>query len=174
MRMQRFRNRFNAFGQYLWQYEPITDLHSTYLTVILHHHVLALTELCCHWWPFVKRKPSKPGHSTIGLLPDTTNCGLRMRRECRERFLCHQLQRKSLVSDHGMHHVGIANPRWWGKRSRNSRRMRNPQFYLSGKRPIDSLADHWLNRSQAGCLVPTLKMTLAYLEISGYLTPSPH
>ena len=32
----------------------------------------------------------------IGLLPDTSNCGLRMRRECRERFLRHQLQRKSV------------------------------------------------------------------------------
>ena len=32
-------------------------------------------------------------------------------------------------------HVGIANPRWWGKRSRHSRRMRNPQFYVSGKSP---------------------------------------
>ena len=31
-------------------------------------------------------------------------------------------------------HVGIANPRWPGKRSR---RMRNPRFYVSGKRPID-------------------------------------
>ena len=27
-----------------------------------------------------------------------------MRRECRERFLCHRLQRKPLVSDPGMHH----------------------------------------------------------------------
>ena len=33
-------------------------------------------------------------------------------------------------------HVGIASPRRRGKRSRYSRRMRNPQFYLSGKRPI--------------------------------------
>ena len=33
-------------------------------------------------------------------------------------------------------HAGIANPRLRGKRSRHSRRMRNPQFYLSGKRPI--------------------------------------
>ena len=33
-------------------------------------------------------------------------------------------------------HVGIANPRWRGKRSRHSRRMRNPQFYVPGKRPI--------------------------------------
>ena len=30
---------------------------------------------------------------------------------------------------------------WWrGKRSRHSRRMRNPQFYVSGKRPMRSMA----------------------------------
>ena len=40
----------------------------------------------------------------IGLLPDTQNCGLRMRRECRKRFLRHWLQMKPLVSDPGMHH----------------------------------------------------------------------
>ena len=46
-----------------------------------------------------------------------------------------------LISYPGMHHardvmhVGIANPRWRGKRSRHSRCMRNPQFYVSGKRP---------------------------------------
>ena len=33
-------------------------------------------------------------------------------------------------------HVGNANPWWWGKCSRHSRRMRNPQFYVSGKRPM--------------------------------------
>ena len=33
-------------------------------------------------------------------------------------------------------HVGIANPWRRGKRSRHSRRMRNPQFYVSGKRPV--------------------------------------
>ena len=32
--------------------------------------------------------------TTMDLLPDTQNCGLRMRRECRERFPCHRLQRK--------------------------------------------------------------------------------
>ena len=31
---------------------------------------------------------------------------------------------------------GSLDPRWRGKRSRHSRRMRNPQFYVSGKRPI--------------------------------------
>ena len=33
-------------------------------------------------------------------------------------------------------HVGIANPRWRGRRSRHSRRMPNPQFYVSGERPV--------------------------------------
>ena len=78
----------------------------------------------------------------MGLLPDTLNRGLRMRRECWERFLRRQLQRKPLVSDPGMHHarsvmhIGVANTWWRGKRSRHSRRIRNPQFYVSGKRPI--------------------------------------
>ena len=40
----------------------------------------------------------------VGLLPDTWNSGLRMRRERRECFPRHQLQRKLLVSDPGMHH----------------------------------------------------------------------
>ena len=39
------------------------------------------------------------------------------------------------------HHVawcmsGSLNPRWWGKRSRHSRRMRNRHVYVSGKRPM--------------------------------------
>ena len=65
-------------------------------------------------------------------------------------FLGHRLQRKPLVTDSGMHHVNgtcvrhvpvmyvrIAYPRLRGKRSRHSRHMRNPQVYVSGKRPID-------------------------------------
>ena len=42
-------------------------------------------------------------------------------------------------------HVGIANSRWWGKRSRHSRRMRNPQFCVSGKRPMISPCGHHYN-----------------------------
>ena len=38
------------------------------------------------------------------LLPDTENCGLRLRRECRYCFPNHWLQMKPLVSDPGMHH----------------------------------------------------------------------
>ena len=40
---------------------------------------------------------------TMGLLPDTQNRGLRMRRECRERFPRQRFQRKPLVGDLGMH-----------------------------------------------------------------------
>ena len=32
--------------------------------------------------------------------------------------------------------VGFANPQWQGKRSRHYRRMHNPEFYASGKRPM--------------------------------------
>ena len=42
-------------------------------------------------------------YRSMGLFPDTRNCGLRMRRECRERFPRHRFQRKPLVNDPGMH-----------------------------------------------------------------------
>ena len=82
----------------------------------------------------------------MGLLPDTPNYWLRMRGECRERFPRHQLQRKWLVSDPGMHHGTCVTHVPWcmsgsltrggGKRYRHSRCMRNLQFCVSGKRPI--------------------------------------
>ena len=37
---------------------------------------------------------------------------------------------------HAVMHVGIAKSRWRWKRSRHSRRMRNPQFYVSEKRSM--------------------------------------
>ena len=47
-------------------------------------------------------------------------------------------------------HVGIASPRVAGKCSRHSRLMRNPHFYVSGKRPMpmviylcDVIGLHW-------------------------------
>ena len=40
------------------------------------------------------------------------------------------------VSDPNMYHGGFFWSRWRGKLSRHSRRMRNPQFCVSGKRPI--------------------------------------
>ena len=74
-----------------------------------------------------------------------------MRRECRERFPRHRLQRKPLVSHHaprhvldarGVMHVGIAKPRRRGKRSQHSRRMRNPHFYVSGKRSMGGITPY--------------------------------
>ena len=93
----------------------------------------------------------------MGLLPDMQNCGLRMRWECRERFPRHRCQRKLLVSDPDMHHgtcvthvpwcmSGSLNRGGGGKRSRHSRRMRNSQFYVSGKRPMAGMRltrDKW-------------------------------
>ena len=84
----------------------------------------------------------------MGLLPDTLNLGLHMRRECRERFSRHWVQRKPLVSIPGRHHgtcathvpwcmTGLLNPGWSRKHSRHSRRLRSPQFYVSGKRPME-------------------------------------
>ena len=57
----------------------------------------------------------------------------------------HQSPNKRVFLRHAVMHVGIAKPRWWGKRFRHTRRMRNPQFCVSGKRPINAYlsgADH--------------------------------
>ena len=55
---------------------------------------------------------------------------------------------QKLVNDPSMHHgtcvtharavmhMGFANPCWRGKSSQYSPRMRKPQFYVSGKKPI--------------------------------------
>ena len=69
-----------------------------------------------------------------------------MHRECRERFPRHR-QRKPVVSDPDMHHgTRVTHVQWCmsesltrggrKKRFRHSRRMRNPQFYVTGKRPM--------------------------------------
>ena len=86
----------------------------------------------------------------MGLLPDTYNCELSMHRECRERF-----PPPPRFSDPDMHHGtcvthvpwcmpgSLTNGFLWserqGKHSRYSRRMRNPQIYVSGKRPMSGL-----------------------------------
>ena len=50
---------------------------------------------------------------SMDLLPDTQNCGLRMRGECQERFPRHRLQMKPLVSDLAMHHGMCATHMPW-------------------------------------------------------------
>ena len=68
--------------------------------------------------------------NSMDLLLDTQKFGLRMRRECRERFPRYR-GLAITASRHVRHartvmHVGITKPWWRGKRSRHSRRMRNP------------------------------------------------
>ena len=68
-------------------------------------------------------------------------CGLRMRWESHERFP-HHGETASLGSRHASRHaraaihVGVASPQWWKKCSRHPRRMRNPQFCVSSKKPM--------------------------------------
>ena len=88
-------------------------------------------------------------HST-GLLPDTYIYRLRMCRECRERFPCHQRQRKPLVSDPGMHHGTCGTHVTWGMSGSLNRcgggnvpDMRNTKFYVFGKRPIKLIPSRW-------------------------------
>ena len=56
------------------------------------------------------------------------------------------VQSKTFVNGHShtrfVMHVGIANPRWRGIRSRHSWRMRTLQCYVSGKRPRDNYISH--------------------------------
>ena len=47
---------------------------------------------------------AEPRLESLGLLSDTQNCVLRMRRECRERFPRHRFQGKWLVNYPGMRH----------------------------------------------------------------------
>ena len=101
---------------------------------------------------------------SMGLLPDTENCALRRHREWRERFP--PLPR---VSDPDMHHgtcvthVSWCKPwsltrvylwsQWRGKHSRHSRHMRNPQLYITGKRPMA------LSHNGSGCFSITCQIS---------------
>ena len=65
-----------------------------------------------------------------------------MRRECREHFPRHHGLAIPTCVTHvpwcmpGLLTSGFLRSRWRGKRSQHSRRMRNLQFYVSGKRPM--------------------------------------
>ena len=63
-------------------------------------------------------EPQSSFQPTMELLLDTHNCGLRMRRECQERFTRHRLQSKPLVSDPGMQHgTCVTHALWCMRRS---------------------------------------------------------
>ena len=111
--------------------------------------------------------------SYIDLLSDTSNCGLRMRRECRERS-----RRERRVIDPDMYHGtrvthvpwcmpgsitnGFLWSRWRGKRSWHSRRTRKTQFYVSGKRPIGITVQFFIHAT--GTWV-TNKFALKYMLV---------
>ena len=82
-------------------------------------------------------------YSYMGLLSDTYYCGLRMHRECQERVPHHRgLTIPTCIVPRcmpGSLTRGFIWSRWWGKRSRHSRRMCNLQFYVPGKRPMVGL-----------------------------------
>ena len=116
----------------------------------------------------------------MGLLPDTWNCGLRLRQECLERFLRHLLLRKPLISDPGMHHGTCVThvPLWisgsltrggGGKRYRQSRRMRNSQFYVYGKRPMKACSfdvTHWVLMIANTLLVKQQRVNIIFLFVA--------
>ena len=67
-----------------------------------------LRNICNICFPITKFLSDTKGYkmaswTSMGLFPDTQNCMLRIRRESRELFRRHRLQRKPLVSDAGMH-----------------------------------------------------------------------
>ena len=115
-----------------------------------------------HWLIMGEKYIQKLGRvkaTSVGLLPDTYNCGLRMRGECWERFPRHRFKRKQLLSDPGMHHgAWVTHVPWCmsgsvargggGKRSRHSRRMRNTKFYVSGNSPMEYNSKRHLVRIQ--------------------------
>ena len=81
------------------------------LRVVVTHalFVVCATQNKSYLMPNFARLSSKL-HVGMGLLPETQNCGMRMRRECRERFPRRRLQRKPLVSDPDMHHGTRVTP----------------------------------------------------------------
>ena len=70
-------------------------------------------------------------------------------------------------------HVGIANPRWRGKCSRYSRGMCNPQFYVSGNRPIVNISHELVTKDN----ISTTKQSTAKhsnQHVSWVVVPGAH
>ena len=84
--------KFNCVFIYLWKFS------------FKKFHLISSTGK--YWPPFLFRLRYVDGSRwvSMGLLPDTLNCRLRMRRKCREFFPRHRLQRKLLVNEPGIHH----------------------------------------------------------------------
>ena len=77
------------------------------LTYSIHPTMHQFHTMCvhfCHKMRYLSNALWDLWDRSIGLLPHTYNCGLRMRRECRERFPRHRLRRKPLGADPSTHH----------------------------------------------------------------------
>ena len=104
---------------YLPMLSHFTEYHENFSGVPITCHIIRLLLVwnpIFLWGPLAVPCSDDPGRmggpcnidntskSHMDLLPDTQNCGLRMRRECMEHFPRHRLQWKPLVNDPGMHH----------------------------------------------------------------------
>ena len=89
----------------------------------------------------------------MGLLSDTWNCGLRMHRECRERFPRHRwLAISTCITTRAWRtcrdacrdrSLAFFSEVGGGENCfRHTRRMHNPQFFVSGKRPMPCVHQH--------------------------------
>ena len=116
------------------------------------------------------------------ILTRYVNYGLRMRRQCRERFP--RQRGLAIPTRFNVTHVpwcmsrsltsGFLWSRWRGKRSRPSRRMRNPQLYVSGKRPMLGSHGHTFfnhsaimaTRSDGGCeKIPSISIRFKWHNV---------
>ena len=92
--------KFISWDMTTWQ-----DIRIVFLVLASWQHVLLCSNSASDYWKRVAAGSLlSVTRCLMGLLPDTKNCGLLMRRECRERFPRPRLQRKPLVSDPSMHH----------------------------------------------------------------------
>ena len=128
--------RFSGYKHInIWSNHTLKDLEHTILHNFLSKWNNSLRRKCI--CTFHLHNVSRLVGASTGLLPETWNCGLRMHRECRERFIPTCVTHVpwcmlgSLTS-------GLLLIWWRRKRSRHFRRMRNPKFYVSGKRLLVS------------------------------------
>ena len=95
----------------IWDFDEVIKSYQASYTVNVSHWWNISRALCIFrlgarldWGRLLWQSGADIWIHCMGLLPDTKNCRLRMRRECRKRFPHHWLQRKPLVSDPGMNH----------------------------------------------------------------------
>ena len=130
-----------------WQFKEDRMLHTQFLLREISQgivrsmvHVSEIMGACILYYISTHNHCIK-GLCSMVLLPDTQNCGLCMRRKCRERFPRYRLQSKPLVRDPGMHHgTCITHVPWCMSgsvaRSGGENVPGNPKYCASGKRPM--------------------------------------